>query len=201
MRSSPKIGKTMHENTPTHLSLVLIAVFTALTASCARKSAPEKCEDTAAGAAAPQKTAAPVQTATADAMWCRSCVVGPAGYMSCQTVRQVTKTETTEQLRDRARLAACKDAGFAEGTCPASGVISLACKGDPPPTDKTAAGKAMLNALKGSAPLVLTKDGKTMRNIMHPDAAGASDAAQKPAETQPKDAPKEKAAAPAPHIE
>ena len=197
----------MNKNTPTHLSLIFMAALTAVTASCARKSAPEKCEDTAAGAAVPQKAAEPqkaakpVQTAAADAMWCRSCVVGPAGYMSCQTVRQETTTEAKDQLRDRARLAACKDAGFAEGTCPASGVISLTCKGDPPPTDKTAAGKAMLNALKGSAPLVLTKDGKTMRNIMHPDAAGASDAVQKPAETQPKEAPKEKAAAPAPHIE
>ena len=175
-----------------------------LAASCARKSEEAKCDDppsandsTKSGAAS--STPAKATMEAKDLMWCRSCVVGPAGYMSCQTVRQKMTTETKDETRDRARLAACKDAGFPEGTCPSSGVISVTCKGDPPPEDKTAAGKAMLNALKSSGPLVLTKDGKTMKNIMYDEPSGPG---APPPKSDEKKAPAPSAGKPGtPHID
>lgn len=197
----------------THLVLMLVALLLLMSA-CGRKpeaaecddpppaSGAEKSEGSSGAAAATAPKPEPIQIEAKDSMWCRSCVVGPAGYMSCQTVHQAVTTETTDALRDRARLAACKDAGFAEGKCPAQGVISLVCKGDPPPADETAAGKAMLEALKGSGPLVLTKDGKTVPNIMHDKKAGPGAPPPKTETDKPVGPAAPAATAPAaPHIE
>lgn len=197
--------------------VIMLAALLALTSACSRKPEAEKCEDPKAAADAITTAAAKGESGTPapaapkperiiqdakDIMWCRCCAVGPAGYMSCQTVRQATTTETTDALRERARLAACKDAAFPEGKCPAASVISLVCKGDPPPKDETAAGKAMLEALKGSGPIVLTKDGKTVPNIMYDKKSGpgAPPANSDGTKSKTSDAP----AAPAlatPHIE
>jgi hypothetical protein len=123
------------------------------------------------GKSAPQNK---VVMSDKDVNWCRACVMGPHGFMSCQRVSQSTTTETMEQLRDRARIAACKDSGFTETNCPPDKVISVACKGDPPPKDKRAAGEALLKALKTSGPLVLTKDGAKLEK-REKRAAAASD--------------------------
>jgi hypothetical protein len=197
--------------------VIMLVALSMLTSACGRRPEAEKCEDPKATADAVKNAAAKGESGTPapaapkperiiqdakDIMWCRSCAVGPAGYMSCQTVRQATTTETTEALRERARLAACKDAAFPEGKCPAASVISLVCKGDPPPKDETAAGKAMLEALKGSGPIVLTKDGKTVPNIMYDKKSGpgAPPANSDNKKAEGADAPAAPSSA-APHIE
>jgi hypothetical protein len=175
-----------------------------LVSACKRSDNNEECVDPAASAGAKatvdSKASAskstPVNLNEKDMMWCRSCVVGPAGFMSCQTIRQSDAAETTAALRDRARVAACVDSGFTKDHCPASNVVTTACKGDPPPADKTAAAKAMLDALKTSGPVVVTKDGKTLENAMYqkpsgpgeppPSDSDASTSKDKPASTEKK---------------
>jgi hypothetical protein len=157
---------------------VLSVLFVA--SACGKRPDAENCEEpkTAAddskeaASSVQAKAPTPIRMNPKDVMWCRSCVVGPHGFMSCQSVTQSNLSETVDELRDRARIAACVDSGFTKDNCPASGVISVVCKGDPPPADKTAAGKAMLDALKNSGPVVLTKEGKTVPNIMHQPKAG-----------------------------
>ncbi len=164
--------------TTTIRNLILIALLAAIVfvSACKRSDAPEECVDPKGTAVTPKEAsksaAAPVKMNDKDIPWCRSCVVGPAGFMSCQTVRKENTAETDAALRDRARIAACVDSGFTKDNCPASNVVSTACKGDPPPADKTAAAKAMLNALKSSGPVVVTKDGKTLPNAMYKEPAG-----------------------------
>jgi hypothetical protein len=85
--------------------------------------------------------------------------------MSCQRVNQKDTGETEQALRDRARIAACTDSGFTATNCPPDKVISVACKGDPPPTNQRAAGEALLKALKNNDSLVLTKDGTRLEKI------------------------------------
>jgi hypothetical protein len=97
--------------------------------------------------------------------WCRACVVGPHGFMSCQRVNAASKDETREALRGRARIKACLDSGFTEESCPSESVIAIACKGDKPAADKTAAGKKVMKALKKSGPLVLSSDPKVTKKI------------------------------------
>ena len=99
-----------------------------------------------------------------DADWCRACVVGPHGFMSCQR-KTAEPSETREQLKERARLAACTDSGFTEEQCPKDKVIGLVCKGDPEPTNKREAGSKLLKALKSSGPLVLTDDKEAMERL------------------------------------
>ena len=184
-----------------------------IVAACGKQPADEKCSDPPA-ATAPDSTAKktasaadkpiPVNRDLSNVMWCRSCVVGPAGYMSCKTVRPNGASESTDVLRERARVDACVDSGFTKDNCPGSNVISLVCKGDPEPEDKTAAGKALLNALRGSGPVVLTKDGKTVPNVMYQQKSG-------PGAPEPSSAAKDTAAQkneksvdtepPRPHIE
>ena len=113
-----------------------------------------------------------------DVNWCRACVVGPHGFMSCQRVNQSNTAETEEQLREKARIAACTDSGFTETNCPPDKVISVACKGDPPPKDKRAAGEALLKALKNSGPLVLTEDGTRLEKIKKKVSDAKKDNAQ-----------------------
>ena len=180
--------------------------------ACGKRPADEKCTDppaSAAPAAEAKKAAAaddkpiPVKRDLRNVMWCRSCVVGPAGYMSCKTVRPNAASESNDALRERARVEACVDSGFTKDNCPGSNVISLMCKGDPEPKDKTAAGKAMLDALRGSGPVVLTKDGKTVPNIMYDKKAGpgAPEPSAATKDSAKKDEKSVDTAAPRPHIE
>lgn len=110
-----------------------------------------------------KKTSATVPQKDAD--WCRACVVGPHGFMSCQRKTATDPKETRTQLRERARLAACTDSGFAADQCPKDKVIGLICKGDPEPKDKREAGNKLLKALKNSGPLVLTDDKEAMERL------------------------------------
>ncbi len=128
-----------------------------------------------------------------DNAWCRSCVVGPAGFMSCQTVRDESAAQATAELREKARIKACVDSGFTEDNCPDSKIISLQCKGDPQPSDPQEAGKKMMEALRGSSPVIVTKDGQTIPNAMHkpPSGPGEIPKPSKEAEkSSEKDAPK-----------
>jgi hypothetical protein len=118
--------------------------------------------------------------------WCRACVVGPHGFMSCQRVTADSPNESRGAIRERARAKACEDSGFTKETCPDEKVIAIACKGDEPPKDKTAAGKAMLKALKTSGPLVLTSDPKdpSKKVITVPkDKQGNTQKPEEPAKT------------------
>ncbi len=91
-----------------------------------------------------------------DKDWCRACVVGPHGFMSCQRVA-AEANESRGELRRKSRDKACEDSGFPKDACPDNKVIAVSCKGDAPPKDKNEAGRAMLRALKTSGPLVLKK--------------------------------------------
>ena len=65
-----------------------------------------------------------------DKDWCRTCVMGPRGWASCQVVFAETDGESRENIQQRARQKACLDSGFAEGTCPENAVVAMSCKGD-----------------------------------------------------------------------
>ena len=101
---------------------------------------------------------------TPDSDWCRACVVGPHGFMSCQRV-DASSGESRDSLRQRARVKACLDSGFTEESCPDESVIAIACKDDKPAKDKTAAGRKVMKALKKSGPLVLTSDPEKIKKI------------------------------------
>lgn len=90
--------------------------------------------------------------------WCRACVLGPNGYMSCQTARASSSTETREQIKKKSIEQACEDSGFPKENCPGNAVISVSCLGDPPPKDKAAAGRALLEGLKHGPPVKLTNE-------------------------------------------
>ena len=139
------------------LSVLLIsALILFIGCSNKPKSKEEECADetkTAKAASGDKKASA---TSKKDRDWCRACVVGPHGFMSCQRVTQ-QGSESRGELRQKARDKACEDSGFRKDACPDNKVIALSCKGDTPPKDKTAAGKAMLKALKTSGPLILKK--------------------------------------------
>ena len=67
--------------------------------------------------------------------WCRACVMGKVGFASCQKVYSDEPGEVEDKnlLRGKAREKGCSDAGFKKGECPDSAIISIICKGDPPP--------------------------------------------------------------------
>jgi hypothetical protein len=77
--------------------------------------------------------------------WCRACVMSKVGYASCQKVYADEPGEARDALRARARAKACSDAKFPKDQCPDSAVISLLCKGDPPPAGTTNPGTALQN--------------------------------------------------------
>jgi hypothetical protein len=115
-----------------------------------------------------------------DADWCRACVVGPHGFMSCQRKSATSSSDTKDVLRERARIAACTDSGFTADNCPKDKIIGLVCKGDPEPKDKRAAGNALLKALKSSGPLVLTDDKEALARLKKRAAEEAGKAASAP---------------------
>ena len=119
-------------------------------------------EANASGASA---AASVKKIADEDADWCRACVVGPHGFMSCQRRSATDPSETLESLREKARVAACTDSGFSADACPKDKVIGLVCKGDPEPKDKREAGTKLLKALKSSGPLVLTSDKEKIERL------------------------------------
>ena len=90
--------------------------------------------------------------------WCRACVMSKVGYASCQKVYADEPGESRDSLKARARDKACKDAKFKTNECPDSAVISLLCKGDPPPAGTPDPGTALQNlhqALSGEKPPVV----------------------------------------------
>ena len=77
--------------------------------------------------------------------WCRACVMSNMGFASCQKVYsdEPGKLEDNSLLKAKARDKACTDAGFKKGSCPDNAIISIICKGDPPPTGTKAPGDAV----------------------------------------------------------
>lgn len=63
---------------------------------------------------------------------CQACVRSATGFFSCQRAWQ-KKGETRDQLKERARIIACKDAGHPADNCPQEALFSMLCKGDAPP--------------------------------------------------------------------
>ena len=173
-----------------------LAVVVMICLGCSNKSkdTTEECATSPeAEKAVPERTVLS-KPANGDLDWCRACVVGPHGFMSCQRVTADSATESRGALKARARGKACEDSGFKADACPDDKVIAISCKGDAPPKDKTAAGKAMLNALKTSGPLILKKDAKKP-TVIHPTADPKSetgDAAEKAPPAEPKKTPAKK---------
>ncbi len=62
--------------------------------------------------------------------WCRTCVMGPKGWASCQVVYADSDSESRDAVKARSREKACDDAGFKKGVCPEKAVIGVSCKGD-----------------------------------------------------------------------
>ena len=77
--------------------------------------------------------------------WCRACVMSKMGFASCQKVYSDEPGELKDKnpLKGKARDKACTDAGFKKGSCPDSAIISILCKGDPPPVGTKAPGDAV----------------------------------------------------------
>ena len=98
---------------------------------CSPKSKEIDCEDTSSGKKAVTGEAKTEATGPDrdESDWCHACVLGPKGYTSCQRVYAVDERESRDSLRKRSADRACKDAGFKEGECPASSIISMVCKG------------------------------------------------------------------------
>ncbi len=143
-----------------------------------------------APAAAQPETKEPVDkgkviVSAKDADWCRACVVGPKGYMSCKKVDGTPGPEHRSGLRARARLEACLDSGFTEESCPKENVMAIVCKGDAEPNleQKTETAKRVLKALKNSGPLVLKKpaaNDKEAENVPSPAPDKPEETAQNP---------------------
>ena len=170
------------------LVLTILFVF-ALSLACSRKSKKEeecetqkKVESSAKNLPAPKNNRVHIKRGSrqqvGDMDWCRACVVGPHGFMSCQRVSATSKEDTRDDLRQRARIKACMDSGFTKESCPDESVIAIACKDDKPFKDKTAAGKKVLKALKKSGPLVLSSDPDVVKRIK----AGAKPDSKSPQE-------------------
>lgn len=145
--------------------LFVFYVFLFLSLGCKSKEEPE-CEP--ANPSAQTETNTPldkgrVLVAPKDADWCRACVVGPKGYMSCKKVDGQPGPEHRRGLRARARLEACLDSGFTEENCPKENVMAIVCKGDSEPNQeqKTKTAQKVLKALKNSGPLVLKQPEKS----------------------------------------
>ena len=77
--------------------------------------------------------------------WCRACVMSKMGFASCQKVYSDEPGELKDKksLKGKAREKACADAGFKKGSCPDSAIISIICKGDPPPAGTKLPGDAV----------------------------------------------------------
>ncbi len=89
--------------------------------------------------------------------WCRACVMSDLGYASCQRVYAREKGEKRESIRARAREKACRDAELSEDECTAEKIISILCKGDPPPEGTPPPSVALQNlheALQGKGAAV-----------------------------------------------
>ncbi|MCP4605762.1 MAG: hypothetical protein GY847_35450 [Proteobacteria bacterium] len=65
-----------------------------------------------------------------DADWCRTCVMGPKGWASCQVAYAEKEGESRDVVKKRSQGKACDDAGFEKGTCPTKAVVAQTCKGD-----------------------------------------------------------------------
>jgi len=139
-----------------------LAVVLMVTAGCSNRSkkSTEACTDPPKGERVVSERTVISTPKRDDLDWCRACVVGPHGFMSCQRVVAESAGESRGSLMGKARDKACEDSGFKKEACPDDKVIAVSCKGDAPPKDKSAAGKAMLKALKTSGPLILKQDAK-----------------------------------------
>lgn len=115
--------------------------------------------------------------------WCRACVMSKVGYASCQKVYADQPDEPRDALKARARAKACQDAKFPTDACPDGAVISLLCKGDPPPAGTPDPGTALQNlhqALSSGKPL--TPTGTAAPDGAEPATEPATAADAKPAD-------------------
>jgi len=116
--------------------------------------------------------------------WCRACVMSRSNFASCQRVyaEQPGKIDDKGPLKKRALDKACADAGYPKDECPQSAVISVLCKGDPPPTGTKAPGAAVQDLFKALNPNPpdMASSGKGG------DKAGEADKTDKAGESAPK---------------
>ncbi len=110
--------------------------------------------------------------------WCRACVMSNMGFASCQKVYsdEPGKLEDNNLLRGKAREKACADAGFKKGKCLDTAIISIICKGDPPPTGTKAPGDAVQDLFQA-----LNKPGAAKVDVkVQPRAEPRADSKVKP---------------------
>ncbi len=118
--------------------LCISAGCAALVIGCSSKEQEQECVDPPAA----EKT---TKTVTHDNLgrvsapakkggdWCRTCVMGPKGWASCQVAHAEKEGEDRATIKARARERACDDAGFPKGQCPDKAVLAVTCKGDKKP--------------------------------------------------------------------
>ncbi len=110
--------------------------------------------------------------------WCRACVMSKMGFASCQKVYSDEPGERKDKnaLKGKARDKACTDAGFKKGSCPDSAIISILCKGDPPPAGTKAPGDAVQDLFQS-----LNKPGAAKVDVkVQPRAEKKADSKDKP---------------------
>ena len=110
--------------------------------------------------------------------WCRACVMSNMGFASCQKVYSDEPGELKDKnpLRGKAREKACADAGFKKGKCLDTAIISIICKGDPPPTGTKAPGDAVQDLFQA-----LNKPGAAKVDVkVQPRAEPKADSKVKP---------------------
>lgn len=78
--------------------------------------------------------------------WCRTCVMGPEGWASCQVAFGETDDEPRDLIKKRSRERACLDSGFKEGECPDNRVVAVTCKGEETPKGHDETAKALQKA-------------------------------------------------------
>lgn len=127
-----------------------VALALALALAGCEKKEEVKCEDLkpATQQPKPKKSLEPLSMLAAgnrdpSSDWCRTCVMGPKGWASCQTVYAENKEESRDAIKVRSREKACDDAGFAKGQCPDKAVLGVTCKGDKAPAGNDRAVKGM----------------------------------------------------------
>jgi len=123
------MAKQVFSKTQKIILVIVLFVFASVLLTCSSKK--EECVDPPSST---KKAASQQIKGKKVSDWCRTCVMGPKGWASCQTVYAQNDKEARDSVKARSLEQACLDSGFEKGVCPEKALISSRCKGDPPPT-------------------------------------------------------------------
>jgi hypothetical protein len=113
-----------------------------------------------------------------NADWCRTCVMSPQGFASCQRVYAQSTDETRDSVRQRSLDKACADAGFEKDACPKQAIIAVGCKDDPPQPGVKDPGQALQD-------LFLSTQGKAPEAGIPRSPSAQDESAKRPQSTDP----------------